>query len=95
MYAACLLPLSTQGVSGAAHPGRLCALMGPSGAGKSTLMDILAGRKTEGDIKGEVTVNGSPCDNSRFLKVAGYVPQVTDGADTRAGLGDLQYSDPY
>jgi ABC-type multidrug transport system ATPase subunit len=65
-----------QGVSGDAHPGKLCALMGPSGAGKSTLLDILAARKTEGRLKGQVLVNGKPRKDNHFKKVAAYVPQV-------------------
>lgn len=48
-----------KGVSGRAHPGEMCALMGASGAGKSTLLDILAGRKTTGEISGDILFNGS------------------------------------
>jgi len=64
-----------KGVSGAVLPGELCALMGPSGAGKSTLMDILAARKTVGDISGTVTVNHSSRKSKAFIKMAAYVPQ--------------------
>jgi ABC-type lipoprotein export system ATPase subunit len=32
------------GMSGAARPGELIALMGPSGAGKTSFMNMLAGR---------------------------------------------------
>eukprot|EP00644_Phytophthora_capsici_P000509 jgi/Phyca11/5171/fgenesh1_pm.PHYCAscaffold_4_\ len=39
-----------QGISGYALPGTITALMGSSGAGKTTLMDVLAGRKTNGNI---------------------------------------------
>jgi ABC-type multidrug transport system ATPase subunit len=47
-----------RGVSGRAHPGEMCALMGPSGAGKSCLLDVLAGRKTTGEIQGDILFNG-------------------------------------
>ncbi len=33
------------------RPGTMTALMGSSGAGKSTLMDVIAGRKTGGDVR--------------------------------------------
>lgn len=36
------------------EPSEMGALMGPSGSGKTTLLDILAGRKTTGDIHGQV-----------------------------------------
>jgi ABC transporter len=38
------------------RPGVLTALVGASGAGKTTLMDVLAGRKTTGTIKGDIRV---------------------------------------
>ncbi len=40
------------GISGYVKPGQLTALMGASGAGKTTLMDVIAGRKTAGKIRG-------------------------------------------
>jgi len=61
-------------VSGAARPYQLLALMGPSGAGKSTLLDILAARKTIGQLSGSVTVNGAP-RASEFVRKISYVPQ--------------------
>lgn len=58
-----------------AQPGHLTALMGVSGAGKTTLMDILAGRKTQGVIRGDVLVNGSEMSNRPLSRVVGYVEQ--------------------
>ena len=45
-------------VSGAFEPGTMTALMGSSGAGKTTLMDVLAGRKNTGVIRGIIYLNG-------------------------------------
>lgn len=44
-------------VTGYANAGEICALMGASGAGKTTLLDILAYRKTVGEITGAVYIN--------------------------------------
>lgn len=41
--------------------------MGPSGCGKTTLIDVLAGRKTQGQINGEITF-GSQKPSKKFLK---------------------------
>jgi ABC-type multidrug transport system ATPase subunit len=54
----------------------MVALMGPSGAGKSTLMDILAGRKSVGELKGVVLVNKQRQRKETFRKRTAYVPQV-------------------
>ena len=65
-----------KGVSGFTKPGQMTALMGSSGAGKTTLMDVIAGRKTSGTIKGDIMVNGNPQDLKTFSRVSGYVEQT-------------------
>lgn len=57
----------------------MLAIIGGSGAGKSTLLDILAGRKSTGQIDGHVKLNGvdiaeSGVDTARRLST-GYVTQ--------------------
>lgn len=53
----------------------LQALMGPSGAGKSTLMDILALRKSVGELTGQLLLDGKRANKS-FVKQTAYIPQV-------------------
>ena len=65
-----------KGITGFACPGVLTALMGGSGAGKTTLMDVIAGRKTQGEITGEILVNGYPKDQRTWSRVVGYVEQM-------------------
>jgi len=50
-------------------------MMGSSGAGKTTLMDVLAARKTDGEIEGEVLMNGHALPVS-FQRTTGYCEQV-------------------
>jgi len=47
------------------------ALMGGSGAGKTTLADVLCGRKTVGEVQGDIFVNGYPKDQVRGGWVVG------------------------
>jgi hypothetical protein len=65
-------------------PHHCQALLGPSGAGKSTLMDILAQRKSTGNLSGFLLVNGQPA-TSTFIRKTAYVPQV--GGAAARGLG--------
>jgi ABC-type multidrug transport system fused ATPase/permease subunit len=58
------------------EPGMLTALMGGSGAGKTTLMDVVAGRKTQGIIKGEILANGRIVEPQIWSRVVGYVEQM-------------------
>jgi ABC-type multidrug transport system fused ATPase/permease subunit len=62
------------GVWGIAQPGEMQALLGPSGAGKSTFMDILALRKSIGNLSGRLLVNGARA-SKKFIKKTAYVPQ--------------------
>jgi len=62
-------------ISGFCEPGECTALMGSSGAGKTTLMDVIAGRKTSGTIKGQILVNGQELDPQTYQKLIGYVEQ--------------------
>jgi ABC-type multidrug transport system ATPase subunit len=47
----------------------------PVGAGKTTLLDVLALRKTSGEISGEVFLNGHAQEDVSFRRCAGYVEQ--------------------
>lgn len=62
-------------VMGYAEHGKMLALMGSSGAGKTTLLDVLAQRKTGGEITGNVLVNGVEAGPLSFARLSGYVEQ--------------------
>ncbi|KAF2160175.1 hypothetical protein M409DRAFT_70682 [Zasmidium cellare ATCC 36951] len=62
-------------VHGWVKPGMLGALMGFSGAGKTTLLDVLAQRKTDGELSGAVLVDGQPLTAS-FQRSAGSGEQL-------------------
>uniref|UniRef100_A0ACD5Y9M4 Uncharacterized protein n=1 Tax=Avena sativa TaxID=4498 RepID=A0ACD5Y9M4_AVESA len=64
-----------QDVSGALRPGILTALMGITGAGKTTLLDVLAGRKTGGQIEGNIRIAGYPKKQETFSRISGYCEQ--------------------
>ncbi|KJE90634.1 breast cancer resistance protein [Capsaspora owczarzaki ATCC 30864] len=66
-----------KGVSVIVEAGTVLAIMGPSGCGKTTLLDILAGRKTRGDIRGQVLINDKPRESFGrfFTRMSGYVTQ--------------------
>lgn len=63
-------------ITGAFRPGVLTALMGVSEAGKTTLLDVLAGRKTSGLIKGDIRIGGFPKVQNTFARISGYCEQT-------------------
>ena len=64
-----------KGLSGAALPHHVMALMGPTGSGKTSLLNVLSGRVPAGGIlSGEVTVNGQARSEDFNERVA-YVMQ--------------------
>ncbi|KAL3664312.1 hypothetical protein V7S43_010637 [Phytophthora oleae] len=65
-----------KGISGYALPGTITALMGSSGAGKTTLMDVIAGRKTGGKIRGQILLNGHPATDLAIRRCTGYCEQM-------------------
>ncbi|KAG6586998.1 ABC transporter G family member 31 [Phytophthora cinnamomi] len=54
----------------------MTALMGSSGAGKTTLMDVIAGRKTGGKIRGKILLNGHPANDLAVRRCTGYCEQM-------------------
>ncbi|KAG3080731.1 hypothetical protein PI124_g19319 [Phytophthora idaei] len=65
-----------KGISGYALPGTITALMGSSGAGKTTLMDAIAGRKTGGNVQGQILLNGHPATDLAIRRSTGYCEQM-------------------
>ncbi|KAJ4706396.1 Pleiotropic drug resistance protein [Melia azedarach] len=63
-------------ITGAFRPGVLTALMGVTGAGKTTLLDVLARRKKNGYIEGEIKINGYPKVQETFARISGYCEQT-------------------
>jgi len=63
------------GVTGYFDNGSMVALMGPSGSGKTSLLDILAGRKNSGVIKGTVTIGGRKPTHAFLRRFTAYVEQ--------------------
>ncbi|KAH9293662.1 hypothetical protein KI387_041134, partial [Taxus chinensis] len=61
-----------QDMTGVFRPSVLTTLMGVSGAGKTTLMDVLAGRKTNGHIEGDIRISGFSKKQKTFARISGY-----------------------
>ncbi|KAG0316959.1 hypothetical protein BGZ99_006571 [Dissophora globulifera] len=64
-----------KGISGSAPAGIVLAVMGPSGAGKSTLVDILAGKRKDGKVTGQILLNGKRVHESDIRRAVGFVDQ--------------------
>eukprot|EP00210_Caulerpa_lentillifera_P007354 g7030.t1 len=62
-------------ISGFFEAGEMTALIGPSGSGKTTLVDVLAGRKTQGTITGDISYGGYRPTKDFLRKFTGYVEQ--------------------
>ncbi|KAJ0411448.1 hypothetical protein ATCC90586_007108 [Pythium insidiosum] len=59
----------------------VCELLLPgpissSGAGKTTLMDVIAGRKTGGKIRGQILLNGHEATDLAIRRCTGYCEQM-------------------
>lgn len=79
-------------VDGYILPGKMTALMGSSGAGKTTLMEVLALRKTSGEIEGEIRVNGHLQDKNSFRRCTGFVQQFDVQSPQLTVLETVQFS---
>ncbi|KAE9041367.1 ABC transporter G family member 36 [Phytophthora rubi] len=65
-----------KGITGYALPGSITALMGSTGAGKTTLMDVIAGRKTGGIIRGQILLNGFEASDLSVRRCTRYCEQT-------------------
>ncbi|ETM02395.1 hypothetical protein L917_01129 [Phytophthora nicotianae] len=81
-----------KGVSGFALPGTITALMGSSGAGKTTLMDVIAGRKSGGQIRGDILLNGHPATELAIRRATGYCEQMDIHSDASTFREALTFS---
>ncbi|KAJ5116974.1 hypothetical protein N7456_001322 [Penicillium angulare] len=80
-----------EGIDGWVNRGTLTALMGSTGAGKTTLLDVLANRKSTGNVYGEVRIDGRPRDGC-FQRKTGYVQQSDIHLQTATVREALEFS---
>ena len=80
------------GISGEVKAGEMIAIMGSSGAGKSTLLNVLSGRVNEGDIRGQILVNGEPRDPANYTKLCSVVEQDDLFYETQTVRDAIQFS---
>ena len=50
-------------------------MMGPSGSGKTTMLDLMAGRKTVGEMQGCILFAGQKAKSAFLKRHTGYVEQ--------------------
>ncbi|POM79852.1 ABC transporter ABCG family, partial [Phytophthora palmivora] len=81
-----------KGISGVARPGTITALMGSSGAGKTTLMDVIAGRKNTGSVKGKIMLNGHEATELAIRRCTGYCEQTDIHSETATFREALTFS---
>lgn len=55
-------------------------------------MDVIAGRKTQGTIGGELFVNGYPKEQKTWSRVVGYVEQFDIHSETATVREALEFS---
>ncbi|KAG7389065.1 hypothetical protein PHYPSEUDO_011334 [Phytophthora pseudosyringae] len=81
-----------KGISGVARPGTITALMGSSGAGKTTLMDVIAGRKNTGSVRGKILLNGHEATELAIRRCTGYCEQTDIHSETATFREALTFS---
>lgn len=66
--------------------------MGASGAGKTTLLDVLAGRKTIGNVSGSIMLNGRITSNQERASLIAYCEQKDEHMPTYSVEESLDFS---